>query len=258
MTTPARVAAAAVIGVLAVGGALYALASGSVPVPAGPASTATPSPTPSAGPCARRRGPWRPGPTSRHRSLQEDCLGLFLRPTGMHRDARTTTRIQVAFTVPDGWLAGTIRELQVWSTPTRASGVVFERGACRLRRTVRAPTRHPPTTAVGPTVDDFVDALVATHPQLDITTPTDVDAGRVQREVPGPAAYRPTSRRVPELLPVGARATTRQGARRTVAPQGPGRRRRPRRGPERGPTPGRRRRPAPSSRRSWIRSRSNA
>ena len=49
MTTPARVAAAAVIGVLAVGGALYALAPGSSgPGGPGPAVSPTPSPPPSA------------------------------------------------------------------------------------------------------------------------------------------------------------------------------------------------------------------
>ena len=49
MTTPARVAAAAVIGVLAIGGALYALApGGSGPGGPGPAISPTPSPSRSA------------------------------------------------------------------------------------------------------------------------------------------------------------------------------------------------------------------
>ncbi len=81
--------------------------------------------------------------------------------------------VRISFTVPDGW-SGAPRH-SIWLTTEGAAPmgawVTFQRGANLYSEP--CGNTPPPDIPVGPTVDDFVDALVV-HPKLDVSTPTDV------------------------------------------------------------------------------------
>ena len=83
--------------------------------------------------------------------------------------------IRISFTVPVGWKGAPRNSV---ATPTQGapdgSWLVFERGASLYPDP--CDTQPPPSIVVGPTVDDFVNALVA-HPKLDVTAPVDVTIG---------------------------------------------------------------------------------
>ena len=116
----------------------------------------------------------------------------FVPPQSGCIDTAIDDSIRVTLTVPDGWTGATgsfIRPVRerlfpvdsgvspADADPSAADGasLVFLRGAslsndpCRTDRMADLPPEIP----VGPTVDDFADA-VAAHPLLDVTTPTDV------------------------------------------------------------------------------------
>jgi hypothetical protein len=173
MTTPARIAAAAVVGVLAIGGALYVLAPG-VSGPGGPGPTVSPTPSPS--PVALldglrlRAGTYVVKPFDDVDGIDDGDLGVCYGQPGCTEDPADDT-IRISFTVPDGW-AGAPRH-SIWTTDQANNGawVTFERGASLYAEP--CGDQAPPDIPVGPTVDDFANALVA-HPILDVTTPVDV------------------------------------------------------------------------------------
>jgi hypothetical protein len=175
MNTPARIAAAAVIGVLAIGGALYAFGpGGSI---GGPGLTPQPKSSPS--PIALVEGLLAPG-TYLTTPFDDSAgsLGVceYATQTGCTESPADDT-IRISFTVPAGW-AGTPVDLakSVWldgqhAAPTSGAWLDFERGGwlyadpCGGART--------PTITVGPSVADLADALES-HPKLDVTPPVDV------------------------------------------------------------------------------------
>ena len=143
---------------------------------------------------------------------------------------------RVSITVPDGW-SGVGNG--IWLTgpgngPPDGAGMLIQRGAWLL--TDPCQNGQDADIPVGPTVADFVDA-VAAHPILDTTPPVDVTlAGYSGKyfDLQIPAGYLHRLRlqtRVPVLPPVGTRAL-RPGPEPTLAPVGPRRRWRSRRGPE--------------------------
>jgi len=131
MTTPARVAAAAVIGVLAVGAAFLMLGrpgqTGVGGPGASPTATATPTPTASASPAltASPEGQLRAGMYVRTPFLEDGC------PTPAQpwcTDGTIDDTIRITFTVPDGWsdFAGGVL---VEPDPTTGASLLFVRGA---------------------------------------------------------------------------------------------------------------------------------
>ena len=82
--------------------------------------------------------------------------------------------IRVSFTVPDGWESGVDPPSILGLDMPDAPGMLFGRGAWLLSDPcTKAMHAVPPDIAVGPTVDDFANAL-ADHPLLDVTDPADV------------------------------------------------------------------------------------
>jgi hypothetical protein len=190
MTTPARVAAAAVIGVLAVGAAIYVLrpadasVGGPGPTPSptsSPAATPTPTPPPSptpSGPAALHDGPLAAGTyvTTPFALFGNDAC--FVPPQPGCIDSTNDDAIRISLTVPDGWSGSS--EDGVSATDPQPDGpggasLLFVRGASLYEDPCRtaATTSAAPEIPVGPTVEDFSEA-VAAHPLLDVTTPTDV------------------------------------------------------------------------------------
>ena len=180
MPTYARVAAAAVIGVLAIGGALFLVGRTGDSNVGGPAPSATPagslSPSPSQtatvstlpdGPLAAGTYTYQPfgsGP-----GVDSTCMQPP--PSGCD-DPGPPTSMSVTLTVPDGWESF---GLGVWideNAPPGGAALGFNRGAWLFSDPCRKDEGDP-DIPVGPAVDDFVDAL-ANHPLLDTTTPVDV------------------------------------------------------------------------------------
>ena len=182
MTTPARVAAAALIGVLALGGALYALGPvGSGFGGPGPTASPTPSPTPAAlvdGPLAAGRYVTAPFDSTWPSTYCPDGPGNC--PMGVCINASqpgctenpADDKIRISFTLPAGWEGAPRNSV---ATPQQGgpdgTWLVFVRGASLYADPCGATP--PPDIPVGPTVDDFANALVA-HPTLDVTAPVDV------------------------------------------------------------------------------------
>jgi hypothetical protein len=81
--------------------------------------------------------------------------------------------MRFTFTVPDGWVGGSVHAIYAGEgkAPPDGAGLVISRGGGLYAEP--CGDEPPPNILVGPTVDDFVDALVA-HPKLDVTTPVDV------------------------------------------------------------------------------------
>jgi hypothetical protein len=172
MTTPLRIAAAAVVGVVAIGGALFVLRPGDSSVGGpGPSPTATPTPSPSpvAGVLWAADGPLAAGT---YRIAQWDTACSERQPGCSPSPAHDS--VQVTLTVPDGWagILGTI-----WLNENAApdgAGLGVGRGAWLLTDPcTKAEHAIPPDIEVGPSVEDFANAL-ADHPLLDVTDPVDV------------------------------------------------------------------------------------
>jgi hypothetical protein len=98
-------------------------------------------------------------------------------------DTKSDDAIRITFDVPAGW--ATIG-FGIWlqdenNASPGGAGLSFHRGAwlhsdpCVTDAQV-ADDGAPPDIPVGPTVDDFADAI-AEHPMLDATTPVDVSLG---------------------------------------------------------------------------------
>ncbi len=82
----------------------------------------------------------------------------------------------MTLTVPDGWagIVGSIVLVDKENAPPDGAGLLFGRGAWLLSDPcTKANHVDPPDVAVGPSVDDFANAL-ADHPLLDVTDPVDV------------------------------------------------------------------------------------
>ena len=170
MTTPIRVASAAVVGVLAVAVALYVLSPGFQSGIGGPRSTPTPTPDPS--PMAIR--PDAPLSAGRYFEVpfKPGGMDLCFGQAGCSEDPADDT-MRFTFTVPDGWFGGSVHVLYAseGKAPPAGAGLVISRGGGLYAEP--CGDEPPPNILVGPTVDDFVSALIA-HPKLEVTAPVDV------------------------------------------------------------------------------------
>ncbi len=190
MTTPARVAATAVIGVLVVGGAFFMLGRPGQSGVGGPGPTSTPTASPTLIPSASASP--SPGP------IGEGPLGAgqhvampFAPPYGngvCHdppqpgcSDTALDDTIRFAFTVPDGWASNdsgaAITKPATGIVAPTGMGLLFHRGGWLYSDPcIKVATQELPDIPVGPSVDDFANAL-ANHPLLDATTPTSISLG---------------------------------------------------------------------------------
>ena len=171
MTNPARLAAAAVIGVLAIGGAIYAINPGGSSFGVGGQG---PSPTPSPSPSPMPVRVESPMPAGRYFVVpfRPGGMDLCYGQAGCTEDPSDDT-MRFTFTVPDGWVGGSLHVLfaSEGKSPPAGAGLVISRGGGLFSEPCGGAP--PPDIAVGPTVDDFVNALVD-HPKLDVTAPVDV------------------------------------------------------------------------------------
>lgn len=171
MITPARLAVAAVFGVLLLSGAFFAFGTGRTSV-GGPGPTPSSNPTAMPSPLPSLKsltgGPLSPGSYS-IKPFSPAGLGMCYGQTGCTEDPADDS-ITLTFTVPDGWEAGSIPV--IWRTDTQGVGLVFERGGSLYVEP--CGTEPPPNIPVGPTVDDFVDALTSHQQKLDVTPPVGV------------------------------------------------------------------------------------
>jgi hypothetical protein len=197
MTTPARVAAAAVIGVLAIGGALFLIGGTGQTNVGGPAASPSPSssptssvpaslaaaPTPSnVPPLALPEGALAPG-TYVATPFVSGPLQSCMSPPQPGCSESEDDSIRISITVPDGW-AG-VDGIAVWlaaegnSAPSGAA-MGFGRGGWLhsdpCLNAQQLATGVAPDVAVGPSVDDFASAI-ADHPLLDATDPVPVTLG---------------------------------------------------------------------------------
>jgi hypothetical protein len=187
MTIPVRVAAAAVIGVVAVGGALFMLGTPGQSGVGGPGPTSSPtaSPTPTTSPTptapqalpvgAIPAGTYVMTPFAGVDSKVTVCIGQpgCIEPAADNARAES---IRLTLTVPDGWMspenAGITVQGKAFTAPDHA-WLFINRGAWLRTDPCRSPV---PDIPVGPTFDAFAEAL-AVHPILDTTAPVDVTLG---------------------------------------------------------------------------------
>jgi hypothetical protein len=187
MTTPARVATAAVIGVLAVGGALFILGRPGQTGVGGPVPTSTPteSPTPIPSATPSPTGPVGLGPLQAGQHMAKPFAPPYGNgvchdpPQPGCSDTAGDDTIRFTFTVPDGWAsndsgAAINKPATGWVSP-QGMGLLFDRGGW-LRSDPCIKVDTLPDIPVGPSVDDFANAL-ADHPLIDATTPTSVALG---------------------------------------------------------------------------------
>jgi hypothetical protein len=138
-------------------------------------------PSPTASPLAVHDGPLEPGTYAATPFVGIDwdpCLADGALATAPDCDDPTVDDgLRFTFDVPDGWagIFGTLFRADGGNEPPGGAGLGFFRGGSLYSNL--CPTRSGvPDIPVGPTVDDFVTALVE-HPLLDATEPVDVTLG---------------------------------------------------------------------------------
>ena len=155
------------------GSATPSLAAPSVASPsmAPTPTTSTPSPKASAAVLTVPDGPLAAG---RYRLAQWDTGCSERQPGCSPSPAHDAARVMV--TVPDGWegIVGTIWLAEKGNGAPDGAGLLVGRGAWLLTNPcTKAEHAIPPDIKVGPSVDDFANAI-ADHPLLDATDPADV------------------------------------------------------------------------------------
>jgi hypothetical protein len=139
----------------------------------GPSPSPTSAPFPSASPVVLRDGPLPAGTYVIQPFAQAGSDACFVPPQS-GCEATNDDTIRFAYTVPDGWagIGGTDFVLAAnGNSAPDGAGVGGSRGAWLLSDPCQ--NGQNPDIPVGPTVDDFVNAL-ADHPLLDVTTPVAV------------------------------------------------------------------------------------
>jgi len=102
-----------------------------------------------------------------------DGTGVCNGQAGCSETAADDT-IRFTLTVPDGWMGGSVHSIYLADGGKAApggAGLIFSRGGGLYAEP--CGDEPPPNIPVGPTVEDFTNALVD-HPKLDVTTPVDV------------------------------------------------------------------------------------
>ena len=133
-----------------------------------------------------------------------DYFGVCVGQPGCTESADDDS-IRITFTVPDGWALAedvAVTKPSASTVAPRGMSLHFLRGGW-LYSDPCFTVDGPPDVKVGPTADDFADALAA-HPLLDSTTPVETTLGGysgkyVDLQLPADVATCPF-----KLLPVGA------------------------------------------------------
>lgn len=175
-------AAVVVLGLVMSACAAAAPVASNPPAPSPPASMDT-SAQPS-GSMPQSGAPWlNDGPITPGRysyEIENDCEPGPLCPTA----GRPASPLRMEITVPEGWEAWLDFSVILPSTPSQTEGpdgaglvLGWTSFWVGLNSDPCLPVAHvPPDIPVGPTVDDFVEAVLA-HPALDVSEPTDVELG---------------------------------------------------------------------------------
>jgi hypothetical protein len=156
--------AAAAVVIVAILGFRFLVPAG--PSIGGPAET----PTPTASPAAFHVGTLTAGTYVMTPFTGVGASGLCMPEDSECVEDPADDRIRVTLTVPDGYDAVTNGRPLIFG-PDGDTGLIILRGAGLY--TDPCHSTPPPDIAVGPTVDDFANAI-ADHPLLDATTPVDV------------------------------------------------------------------------------------
>jgi hypothetical protein len=150
-----------------------------MPRPLGPAGQVTPGPTVAPSPSPSGSPTFEPTRSAGPITVKPFAPGsptVLCPPPSVDpacvEDPRDDS-ITVTYTVPEGWddIGGT-----VWineNAPPDGAAVGFARGSWLWSQPCTPTDTDNPDIRVGPSVDDFVTALV-NHPLLDVTTPVDV------------------------------------------------------------------------------------
>jgi hypothetical protein len=175
-----RIAAAAVIGLIVIVGG-FAFLGGASPADVGtPGGMPTPTPTPAATPAAIQDGPLAPG-----------------RYVSTGGPLPYDVPVRFTFDVPGGWsgISGSVWLTGKEASPPDGASFGFGPGGSLHSEPCGAPP--PPGIEVGPSVDDFANAL-ADHPLLDVTEPVGITlvgyTGKyVDLQIPSDISACPTS-----------------------------------------------------------------
>lgn len=144
----------------------------STPVPTptstpAPAPTSTPSPTLGLNP----EGPLPAGTYVATPFAQPGSDACFAPPQAECIDSTNDDSIRITYTVPDGWSGSGSDGVALADAQADGASLLFVRGASLYNDPCR--NAGTPEIPVGPTVDDFADAIAA-HPLLEVTAPIDV------------------------------------------------------------------------------------
>ena len=179
---PTALITALVVTVIVAGACSVALPT-PAPTPTTGPSAATPNVPPTATPSATPEpiGDWLPAGSNVSTPFSTtDGGGVCASPLQVGcRESSADDSIRITFTVPDGWASGfggtAVTKAATGTVAPSGMSLHFLRGGWLFSQPCRT-VDGPPDLEVGPTADDFADALAA-HPRLDTTTPVAVKLG---------------------------------------------------------------------------------
>ena len=170
MNTITRFALAAAAVVVAVVGVNFLPGTGGIGGSAPtPSPTASPTPTPS--PMAIHQGTLAAGTYVMTPFAGPNPEGVCVPQATGCTESPADDSIRISFAVPEGFEAAPRPSLSLIWGQDGDTGLIILRGGGLYSDPCNSTP--PPDIAVGPTVDDFADAL-ADHATLDVTTPVDV------------------------------------------------------------------------------------
>jgi len=171
MNTPIRLGlAAAAVAVAAVGITFLPRSDGGFGAP-GPTPSPTPSPTPTPSPMAIHSGSLAAGTYVITPFAGPSAEGMCMPEATGCTESPADDSIRLTYSIPEGFEGADRPSHALIFGPNLETGLIILRGGGLYSDPCHSTP--PPDVPVGPTVDDFVKALVD-HPDLDVTTPVDI------------------------------------------------------------------------------------